>query len=558
MPARCSPAWAGYRRLCISAALLVLACASAQAFKVEKLRGPFGPAGAKGAPIEIEVAAGEALIQFEDSVSSETARGTLRASGFEVIQLFEPNWLHIRLPKGMSVAAALSILRGIPGVHSVAPNRVYRALRTPNDPGVPSQWHLSTVNAFSAWEYDTGSSSMVTIAVLDSGIDTGHPELSGKLIGTSQKWTFDARDYIAVASSTGTCSHGTMVAGVAAATTNNGVGIAGMSWGARLISLDVFECDCTSCSGDCNNDGCGTLTTTIRKAIDYARTTILPSGVGRLIINMSLGASTACGAAVGGDPGDPLLPTAVTNAVNAGIVLVAATGNILGGCYAVMSPANCGGVIPVGATNQNNTVASFSCQGAELAANGVAAPGVGIYTTAPHSGYASENGTSFSSPLTAGIAALILSAKPSFTPAEVKNTLRGSAVSIGGMSVAAASPAPQGNASGAGLVNAFRAMRLAVNGTLVGFEGDERAIAFPNPFRPSEHDSATITVPIFLQGTGLKIHIFTVDGQLVRDLGSKLSWDGKNDHGAQVASGTYIFIVKTDKGSQRGRVAVIR
>ncbi len=287
------------------------------------------------------------------------------------------------------------------------------------------------------------------------------------------------------------------------------------------------------------------------KAIDYARTSLHNQfGIGKVVLNMSLGAGNNCGAT------DALLPTAVSNAVAAGLVLVAAAGNDGGD---VNSPGNCAGVMPVGMTDKGNNVDSRSCRGAAMTASGVVAPGVALTTTHLNGGYtASATGTSFAAPVVSGLAALILSARPDFTPTQVKDTLRNSASSIGVASARAAEAqaVPLGAVAGAGLVNAYKAVRLAVTGS-AAFEGDEKAIAFPNPFRPTEHGAVTISVPKSLQGRSLKIKVYTMDGQFVRELTGQ-SWDGRNNNGNPVASGVYIFLVKTDNGTQRGRVAVLR
>jgi subtilisin family serine protease len=510
---------------------------------VEKLYGVLAAGKA------LEVTSGEAFVRFPASVSGDARKAALSVAGAEIIgDLPVPGWVHVRLPEGMSVSAGLSALKNLPGVEAVEPNRAYRALRTPNDPRYSSQYHFENIHAPTAWEYETGSSSMVTIAVLDAGIDGAHPDLSGKLVGTSQKWSATTQVQSSNQPPTPACNHATRVAGTAAAVTNNGTGVAGVSWGARLISLKVFnDADCNMDCSDAGGSGCATTDATIMAALNYTTTTLIPSGVGRLVVNMSIGGTGACA---------PVL-SAITSdlAANHDVVLVAAAGNDAGD---VNSPGNCPGVIPVAATDSGNNVANFSSRGPALAANGLAAPGVGICTTDVSSAYTcSATGTSFSAPIVSGIAALILSKKmgAAFSASQVKDTLRSSAGSVGTAAVGPASL--QSNTVGAGLADAFRAVRLTVDGSLTAFAGEEKAIAFPNPFRLYEHPSATITVPRGIEGSGLNIKLYTMDGQLVRDLGAKTTWDGKNDAGNAVASGTYIFLVKTGAGSTRGRIAVL-
>jgi hypothetical protein len=333
------------------------------------------------------------------------------------------------------------------------------------------------------------------------------------------------------------------VAGVAAASTDNGTEVSGMSWGAQLVSFKVFvdgSCN-TDCSDATGPGSCSVLDPAIAKAINTAVTLQNTGQYGLIVVNMSLGApATPCSGTV---------QTAVTAAVNAGVVVVAAAGNDGNG---VNSPGNCAGVIPMGATDNTNQIASFSSRGPELAANGLVAPGVAVLTTDLNGGTVGATGTSFSSPMGAGLAALILSAKPSTTPnaalvANVSAAMRGGAQSIGQPSTV----------QGAGQMNVFRSLRLTVKGTLAGFDGDQKPIAFPNPFKLSQGSSVNISIPQGLQGSNTDIKIYTMSGQFVREVTTPL-WDGKNTSGNLVATGSYVFVVTTSAGSARGRMAVIR
>ncbi|OGS00681.1 MAG: hypothetical protein A2V88_07310 [Elusimicrobia bacterium RBG_16_66_12] len=314
-----------------------------------------------------------------------------------------------------------------------------------------------------------------------------------------------------------------------------------MSWGAQLLSLKVFlNGDCPS--SDCSDAGCLTNDPGVIAAIDHAVTLQNTPAAGKVVINMSLGGPGACASA---------LQTAITNAVAAGVVVVAAAGNDGG---AVNNPGNCAGVIPVAATDASGGIASFSSRGSELAANGLAAPGVSVLTTDMGGGTAYATGTSFSAPHVAGMAALIMSAKPLSTPAQVKTILRASADNIG---LGTASQSPLGQSAGAGRLNAFLAARLAIRGSLAGAPGEQKVVAFPNPFRASRDTAVTFALPDSLKGSDATIKIYTLDGQLVRELNSS-TWNGRNDGGRLVASGTYVFAVATSQGKRTGRVSVIR
>src|SRR6185312_6962786 len=345
---------------------------------------------------------------------------------------------------------------------------------------------------------------------VDAGIDGTQPDLTAKLTNTTSQ-IFDQTTGAASNNNppTPACNHATHVAGVAAASTDNTTQVAGMSWGAQLVSYKVFadaSCDVSCCSAthDCSQLGntCGASDIAIVHALQAAEAVQNHAAYGYMVVNMSLGASaTPCPGAVQAE---------INNAYNAGIVIVAAAGNDGG---SVNSPGNCNHVIPMGATDNTSQIASFSSRGAELANNGLVAPGVSLLTTDLNGGTASATGTSFSSPMGAGLAALIVSAKAPTTTDHnlvdsVQSLMRGGAQSVG-------QPA---TVQGAGQMNVFRSLRLTTKGTLAGFDGDQKPIAFPNPFRLSQGTSVNISIPTNLAGSGTDIKIYTLTGRIVREL----------------------------------------
>jgi thermitase len=275
-------------------------------------------------------------------------------------------------------------------VEYAEPNYIIRAVLTPNDPYFSSQWGLTKIGAPQAWEVTTGSSDL-TIAIVDSGIDLDHPDLSGKIIlgydYVNGDWVPDD-DY----------GHGTHVAGIAAAWTDNGQGVAGVSWGARLMALKVL-----------NAGGSGSYAN-VASAVTYA------ADNGAKIINLSLG----------GDFDSQTLHDAVIYAHNAGCVLAAATGN--DGGSAVLYPAKHAEALAVAATGSTDQRAWFSNYGPEV---DVAAPGVSIYSTYLGGGYTSMGGTSMATPHVAGLAALIWSACPGYTNNQVESRIERTAVDLG-------------------------------------------------------------------------------------------------------------------------------
>jgi subtilisin family serine protease len=193
--------------------------------------------------------------------------------------------------------------------------------------------------------------------------------------------------------------HGTHVAGIAAAVSNNDLGITGVSWGAKIMPLKML-----------NASGTGT-TFNLAKAIYFAVDN------GAQVINMSLGAS--CGS------GWPEVEDAVDYAVAKGVLLIAAAGN---NQPYVFCPAAIADVVAVGATSATDVRASFSNYGPELE---VVAPGVDIYSTLVGGGYGTTNGTSMAAPFVAGLAALLRSSDPALTAGDVTTVIQNTSDDLG-------------------------------------------------------------------------------------------------------------------------------
>ncbi len=274
--------------------------------------------------------------------------------------------------------------------------------RYPNDPHYSNQWALEKVDAPAAWGYSTGQS--VLIAILDTGTDLDHPDLAGKVR------TDVDRDFVNDDDETDDDhGHGTHVSGIAAAATDNSVGVASLGWKAMILPLKVM---------DVNGEGhADDLAEAIRYAADN----------GADVINMSLGA-----------PGDGgcagYMQDAVNYAYAKGMVLVAAAGN--DGANLEYFPANCEHVLGVAATNSYDSRASYSNYGNHVS---VAAPGSSIYSTGWNedketnctSGYCYKSGTSMATPHVAGLAALVRAHYPSYTPDEVASAILDNADDLG-------------------------------------------------------------------------------------------------------------------------------
>jgi len=259
------------------------------------------------------------------------------------------------------------------------------AAMTPNDPMFSQQWDLAKMQLAQAWDLATGSG--VVVAVADTGADASHPDLAGQLVAG---YNFVGNN----SNTTDDNGHGTHVAGTVAARTNNGLGVAGIAYNAKVMPVKVLD-----------STGSGSYTAIIN-GITYA------ADHGAKVINMSLGGYSYAAS----------LQEAVNYAWNRGVVIVAAAGN--DNTASPSYPAACQNVIAVAATDQNDNKASFSNYGAHIS---VAAPGVSILSTVRGGSYAAWNGTSMASPHVAGLAALVISQSSSRSNAQVRQIMEQSA-----------------------------------------------------------------------------------------------------------------------------------
>jgi subtilisin family serine protease len=319
--------------------------------------------------------------------------------------------LRIDIVEGDSADAAR--LRAAPAVAWTALDRPVHSLEVPNDPFWPSQWSPVKTHAPAAWNRTTGDPATV-VAVVDTGVDPSQPDLAGRIVPGYDFVNGDADP----ADDNG---HGTAVAGIAAATGDNHIGVAGYCWRCRVMPLKVLDAE-----------GGGF-------ASDVARAVVWATDQGARVINASLG----------GPLEDASLAAAAQYAQARGAVLVAAAGN--DSSSQLDYPAALPAVVSVGASNQADALYSFSNQGAA-----VAAPGENT-TTARWGSYEQFLGTSSAAPVVSGIAGLLFSLAPGSTPAQVASVLEQSAVPTAGVTfgrvdaeraLASLLPAPPAEGSG--------------------------------------------------------------------------------------------------------------
>jgi thermitase len=263
----------------------------------------------------------------------------------------------------------------------------------PNDPMLSDQWGLDIIDAPGAWDVNPGSNA-VDIAIIDTGINSSHTELSDKITKSVNCTVTGCPNY----QTNDPYGHGTHIAGIAAATFNNGIGISGVSPDSRLMSVKVLD-----------DRGSGYYSW-IANGIVWA------ADNGAEVINLSLG----------GRYSSYTLQSAVNYAWNKGVVIIAAAGN--NGNSTPVYPAYYGNVISVAATDDSDHLADFSTYGYWV---DVAAPGVDILSTF-NSSYVYKSGTSMASPFVAGIAALIKSEYPGWSNSQIRSKLESSSDVISG------------------------------------------------------------------------------------------------------------------------------
>jgi thermitase len=390
------------------------------------------------APASYPYVPGEVLV----GVARDADRtGEVRQAIMTVGEVMQTDWklgvYRVKLHEGLGMSKAASRIASMPGVRFVEPNYILSICATPNDPSFASQYGPQKVKADLAWGIWTPVAPVV-IAIVDTGIDNTHPDLTNKILRNGS--TIIGYDALLNAPSAALDDHGhgTHCAGIAAAQTNNGVGVAGMAgWdgtaGTDCTFIKLMPVKVLSQWGSGN-------TTDVAEGITWA------ADNGADVISLSLG---------GG--GSTTLQSAVTYAWSKGCIVVVAAGN--SATSTPSYPAAYPEAIAVAATDATDTLCSFSNYGTWVQ---VAAPGNAILSTTPTytatAGYVLNytmlSGTSMACPHVAGEAALIMAKSPFLTNADVKALIIDNTDPYTPYS---------GRTIAGGRVNAYRAMGGVVN-----------------------------------------------------------------------------------------------
>ncbi|MGH7594430.1 MAG: S8 family serine peptidase [Gemmatimonadales bacterium] len=311
-------------------------------------------------------------------------------------------------------------------------------------------WGVADVAAPKAWSAGVTGAG-IKVGIIDGGIDYTNPDLNvvgGYDLTTSSGAPSAYTDNIA------SCGgHGTHVAGTVGAKLD-GQGVVGVAPGVSLYALKVFQDMSGSCLAWESNQ---------IAALNWAATN------GIRVVNISIGNSSY----------NPIYQNAITSAIAAGVTVVASAGNNSGG--AVVYPGAYAGVIAVGALDQGNTPASYESVGPQM---WIAAPGTNILSTLPGGTTGFKSGTSMAAPHVVGVAALLLQANPTWTPAQVQAAIKASAIDLGAPGF--------DNSTGWGLVQAPTGGSGSIPVTVAVSPGARSASVAQGSAAPG--DNATVTL----------------------------------------------------------------
>lgn len=391
-----------------------------------------------------EFVVGEIIVKFRPTVSLQSVQN-LRVGGVTLQRVQDLGLEATSLYRavGLDQAGTLELIRQLSVRSDVVyahPNFILKAFKTPNDDFYSFQWHYSKINLPQAWDIEDGTTNDVIVAVIDTGIVKAHPDFAEKLLPgydfiSNPQTANDGNGRDPDPEDTGNTGseeeasgyHGTHVAGTVAAATNNSLGVAGVSWGAKIVPVRVLGV------------GGGSLADIIAGMTWAAGLSV--TGVPNIekpaqVLNLSLGGKFRCTDA-------PAYQDAI-NAINAQPqkpIIVVAAGNSADNA-SLYAPASCTGVITVGATEFRNFRSYYSNWGPRI---DVMAPGGdssvdrnddkyvdGVLSTmkddkatgADQYIYSFLQGTSMASPHVAGVAALMKSKKPTLDVTEALDILK--------------------------------------------------------------------------------------------------------------------------------------
>ncbi len=331
------------------------------------------------------------IVKFEDGASADYKNKVHDSCSADVVAQMDNGTYIVKPRNGKALDQVINEYKKNARIKYVEPDYIVQGFATPNDTYYKryQQSIFAPMNIISGWDISQGSNSVI-IAVVDSGVNFSHPDLTGKLLSNGYDFVNKDND------PTDDCGHGTLTAGVIGATMNNSLGIAGAS-ASSILPVKVL-----------NRTGGGYES-------DVALGIIYAANQGADVISLSLGTSSPCQA----------MQDAVNYANSLGVIVIAAAGN---SNSSVMYPAACDNVVSVGAITSSSVRASYSCYGASL---DLVAVGTGVYSTNMNNAYSMASGTSLACPFVSALAGIIKSMSPNSSPAEITLIMEKSATDLG-------------------------------------------------------------------------------------------------------------------------------
>ena len=444
----------------------------------------------------VAVEQGAFIVSFDEALSRDNAElfarevaSRLGVTATSVESVGSGYWAAFRTNGQVNFNAAVALVRDMPLVKGIEPNLLYKSERVSNDIRAQDQWWINntgqfvagvgqgtpgaSINVIDAWDTTIGSRSTV-VAVIDTGVDYTHPDLTanmwrnpGETPGNGidddgngfvdDVFGFDFGDFDAdPLDDSNDPGHGTAVAGVIGASGNNNLGVVGVNWNVSIMAIKVAN-------------RFGALTAQgIIASHDYV-TMMRNRGVNVVASNNSYGTYAPAFFQDAPEGGFQAERDAIQRFINSGGVFVAAAGNDSidnDNPDSIAFPAsyNIPGMITVAATTNTDTLAGFSNFGAQTVDLG--APGEGILTTAIGGTYQLISGTSFSSPMVAGTVALLKSVYPNASPVAIREAILNSVDQLATL---------QGRVRSGGRLNVSEALRL------LGIEGPAVRAFNPGP-----------------------------------------------------------------------------
>ena len=453
----------------------------------------------------LEWAEGRILVQPRAGLSDEEFGKILqRSKGRSKAKLGKLNVHIIEVPPKAEQAVVRALSRNPHVKFAEVDALVAPSEFIPNDPVYPSQWHLPIIQAPLAW--DTTQGAGITVAVLDSGIDANHQDFQGQLVSG---WNVVSNN----TNLTDHHGHGTAVAGIIGAMTNNATAVAGIAGAAKIMPMRITEqSDLFAYYSD------------IAEALNWA------ADQGARVANISYG---------------PINSSTVTTAANyfrnkGGVVLTAG-----GNDGTNPGLADNASMIYVSATDSNDVRPSWSNYGDYI---DVAAPGQWLWTTNNGGGTGQWYGTSFSTPVAAGVVALIMSRNPALSPTEAEAVLQDSADNIGNSLY-----------YGEGRVNAAQAVAMAGN-TSGGGDTQSPTVTINTPARDANvngwvpvdvnaADNEGVTKVVLYAGS-LKVGEDTVAPY-------QFSWNSTNESDGPVTLIAYAYDAANNEGSSGAHPVIV-